>query len=321
MNRGADKKMEISAIVCTYNRASYLMDAVESLFDQSLDKDAFEVIVVDNASTDDTKKVCDGFLKAHKNFRYVYEPKKGLSNARNAGIERAKGRFVAFTDDDAKADKDWLKTIVNAFNAALPTPACVGGRIFLEWEDKKPVWFPDRLLGYLGYLDYGPVPFFLGPDKTLFGGNVAFKRDIIKEVNGFNAGLGRTPDGLLSNEEIKVFKILRQKKYPLYYAPDAVVYHRVPAQRATEEFLYRRSLWQGVSDLMMLKDEKGFFSICAGMLLSLLKFAAISGIAAFARLAADKKKIVFLTAMINYHLGFSIKGAGHVLGIYKGRQG
>ncbi|MEK6531631.1 MAG: glycosyltransferase family 2 protein [Deltaproteobacteria bacterium] len=320
MDKGADKT-EISAIVCTYNRASYLRDAVESLFSQSLDEDAFEVIVVDNASTDDTKKICDRFLKGHKNFRYVYEPNKGLSNARNAGIERAKGRFVAFTDDDARADRDWLKCLVNAFNAANPPPASVGGRIFLEWEDKKPGWFPDELLGYLGRLDYGGAPFFLGPDKTLFGGNIAFKTDIIKEVNGFDAGLGRTPDGLLSNEEIKVFKILRQKNYPLYYAPDAVVYHRVPAQRATEEFLYRRSLWQGVSDLVMLKEEKGFFSICAGLLLSLLKFAAISGVAAFARLATDKKKIVFLTAMINYHLGFSIKGAGYILGLYKGRQG
>ncbi len=312
------EQIEISAIICTFNRAAYLPQAVRSLLQQS--EGAFEVIVVDNASTDDTRKICEGFLRTHGNFRYVYEPKKGLSNARNAGIEHAKGRFVAFIDDDARAEQDWLETILAAFKTIVPRPASVGGRIFLEWEGEKPEWFPDEFLGYLGHLDYGATPFFLGPDKTLFGGNIAFKKDIIKEINGFDAKLGRTREGLLSNEETKVFKMLNQRHYPVYYEPDAIIHHMVPRERATEDFLYLRSLWQGVSDMVLLREEKRFFSIWARMMLSLFKFAAISGIAVFARLAGNKKKNVFLNAMLNYHRGFSIKGAGYILGLRKGRQ-
>jgi glycosyltransferase involved in cell wall biosynthesis len=121
-------KPELTILVCTHNRAELLSGVLESLGNQSLGRERFEVIVVDNASTDDTPAVADRCAKQGKlQARYVREPELGLDAARNRGIREARGEIVAFLDDDARARYDWAEAVLDGFSRH--DAPIVGGRI------------------------------------------------------------------------------------------------------------------------------------------------------------------------------------------------
>ena len=125
--------VQISVVIPTHNRARYLSLTIQSLLDQGLPRSDFEIIVVDNRSTDSTKQVIDGFGGGDL-VRYVFEPALGASRARNTGWGHARGRYVAFLDDDVIASPAWLENILGAFETLQPTPGCVGGRVDPIWE-------------------------------------------------------------------------------------------------------------------------------------------------------------------------------------------
>src|SRR5688500_3715638 len=102
---------DISVIICTYNREQYLVEAMQSLVEQDFDRTRFEVIVVNNNSRDNTEKVCRDFIATHTECQLYYynEPEQGSSAARNKGARHAKGSLLIFMDDDAVAEKDFLK--------------------------------------------------------------------------------------------------------------------------------------------------------------------------------------------------------------------
>src|SRR5882724_6993780 len=132
----------ISVAICTFNRSQYLGAAIESLANQTLDHMLYEVIVVDNNSTDATNQVVEEAVRHHTNLdlRYVNESVQGLSAARNRAAQEAQGDFVAYLDDDAHAEPAWLGATLNAFQTLKPVPACVGGRIYPDWEGGVPDW-------------------------------------------------------------------------------------------------------------------------------------------------------------------------------------
>ena len=171
--------MRISAVICTHNRAHYLRTAIQSLADQTLNKDRFEILVVDNGSTDATREVVTSEYSGVANLRYVYEPKLGHSQARNTGWQNAAGEYIAFLDDDAIASPEWLERIVDAFDTVHPKPACLGGRIDPIWEVPRPAWLPDSLVTFLAVLNYSDDAFFLKPKQYLIGANIAFTREAI----------------------------------------------------------------------------------------------------------------------------------------------
>ena len=132
----------LSVIIPAHNRASYLSKSIESVLNQSLDRDSYEIMVVDNASSDNTEEVVSSF--SEQGVRYVFEERLGLSYARNTGIESASGRYVAFLDDDAVADASWLESIVNFFRD-FPEAGAVGGKVFPIYEKEKPKWLSKDL--------------------------------------------------------------------------------------------------------------------------------------------------------------------------------
>ena len=136
--------MKISAVVCTYNREKYILDSLTSLRDQTLHESLYEIILVDNNSTDATALKCMEFGQnaTHINYHYYKETKQGLSYARNRGIALAQGEFIVFLDDDAVASKNYLEEIVSFFDSHSEVSA-IGGRIFPKYEQPKPVWMPD----------------------------------------------------------------------------------------------------------------------------------------------------------------------------------
>lgn len=243
--------IQISAIICTHNRAEYLSKAVDSLGNQTLNQQLYEILVVDNASTDNTKAYVSKERGVTLNLRYIYEPIPGLNHARNAGWRNARGDFVAYLDDDAIASPTWLETIVNVFNTVIPTPGCVGGRVDPVWGSPPPSWLSDQLIGYLAVVNWSAKPIVLDETRYIAGVNMAFPKHLLAQVGGFQTGIDRVGAKLLSNGDILVERLIRAKGYDCFYHPEIAVQHYVPASRLTKKWFLTRGYWQGVSDVIL----------------------------------------------------------------------
>jgi glycosyltransferase involved in cell wall biosynthesis len=245
-------RIKISAVICTHNRAEYLVKAIESLLEQTLSKGSYEIIIVDNCSTDGTREAVERFL-SEKNVRYIYEPVLGLSHARNTGWRNARGSFVAYLDDDAVASSVWLERIVEVFESVKPMPGCVGGRVLPIWEAARPDWLSDELVTGLTVIDWTERPHVLEDisQEWLAGANLAFPASILKRTGGFVAGLDRAGSHLLSGGDVFLQKQITKEGHDCFYHPEIAVSHLVPRQRLLKRWFVRRYYWQGVSDAVM----------------------------------------------------------------------
>jgi len=241
----------VSVVICTHNRVQNLHDAVESILSQGVDEDFFELLIIDNASTDTTREFIEARAARAPNLKYLAEPTIGLSHARNRGVTEATGQYVAFIDDDAIADPGWLLQIPAAFQAGGTDVGCVAGKIIPIWDVPRPAWLHDALLGYVSVLDASPVGRRLGEGQYPFGANVIYRRDALLRAGGFSPRLGRKGSSLLSNEEILLHHFLKKLGYTTYYEPRISVRHHVPAARLTKRWFKRRAYWQGVSDAVL----------------------------------------------------------------------
>ncbi len=177
---------DISVVISTYNRAHVLPRALESLLDQDHECARYEVVAVDNNSTDGTRRHIEGLAGKVRNLRYVFEPNQGLSHARNAGILVARASLIAFTDDDVRVSRDWLSTIVRLF-AEHPEAACVGGKVLPNWSGPWPRWLTREHWGPLALLDYGDTPFPVDAARRLclVGANCAYRREVFDRIGMF----------------------------------------------------------------------------------------------------------------------------------------
>jgi glucosyl-dolichyl phosphate glucuronosyltransferase len=245
----------ISAIICTYNRSKYLPKAIESLIKQDMDYEKYEIIVIDNNSTDNTPEIVRAYQQKHKNLRYIFEPDQGLSIARNRGAAEARGEYVAYLDDDAMADTSWLSSLEYNFHNLTPPPFCIGGKVYLDWEGETPKWFPEQLLPLYTHLDHGDRALLLNErENTLYlqGANMAFRREIFEGgLNGFLSSIGRKGKSLLSGEETEMIKRLVSLTLPVFYVPDAVVRHIVLPERRTRKYLIKRLIADGITQPLM----------------------------------------------------------------------
>lgn len=237
----------ISAIICTHNREEYLGAAIDSLLQQ--DFSSYEAIVVDNASSDRTRKIVEERL-SHPQLNYVYEEVTGLSVARNTGAKEASAPILAYLDDDAVASPHWLKTLYNAYqnNEKL---AIAGGKVTLLWPDgiASPPWLSSEMAGSLGAYDLGnEVVYITNPGLTPRGLNYSIRRTFLEQVGGFNVKLGRVGKNLLSNEELHMTELALQNGWQVAYLPDAVAAHNVTPERLERTWFLQRSWWQGISE-------------------------------------------------------------------------
>jgi glucosyl-dolichyl phosphate glucuronosyltransferase len=235
---------KMTVLICTHNRAAQLEGALASLEAQSLPKERFEVLVVDNASTDATAEVIQACI-ARRNLRLrsVREMELGLDAARNRGIREAQGEIVAFLDDDARARSDWAAAILEGFERhGAPV---LGGRIDLIWEAERPVWFSDALLKYLIHCDYGVEALEITGPPWLYGTNVAFRKELFQEIGLFRLDLDRKGESLMGGGDTEFFHRARIRGKTLLYLPSMVVGHLVPAKRLTREFFRERLFYSG----------------------------------------------------------------------------
>ena len=238
----------ISAVICTYNRSKYLSKAILSLVGQSMSESAYEIIVVDNGSTDNTRYVVLEVFKGIHNLYYLNEPILGLSQARNTGWRNAKGEYIAYLDDDAIAYPQWLEKILDVFETVRPKPGCVGGKIEPIWEAPRPQWLSDKVIPYLTIIDWSRKPVILKKKEWIAGANMAFPRNLLESVGGFQVNLGREGRNLLSMEEILLRQKIEKSGFYCFYHPEIAVRHHILASRLTKAWFIRRSFWQGISE-------------------------------------------------------------------------
>jgi glycosyltransferase involved in cell wall biosynthesis len=235
--------IRLSLIVCTYNRADSLRETLQSLRSLNVDRLEGEIILVDNNSSDGTREVVDGFLPhAPLPSRYLFEPRQGLSHARNAGIDAATGDVLVFCDDDVLVDAAWLQEIAHAF--AQENPAALGGKILPKWQAPPPHWLGPALHGFLALLDHGDAPIRMA-EPILWGANLAVRRDVFDTIR-FHGGLGRSGDKLYNGEDSELLQQLIERDERVIYWPRAVVHHNIPAQRLTKSY-FRKWHWDAGS--------------------------------------------------------------------------
>lgn len=233
----------LSIAVCTYNRADVLPKCLESLVDQTTTPELFEVLIIDNNSTDETKKIALDFCGKNTNFKYIFEEKQGLSQARNRAIDEAKGEFLAYIDDDAIADREWVKNILDAIKTDSSMVA-FGGPIYPWYNSEKPKWFKDEFgLHSLGdkhlQLSLQNYPFGLS------GSNMIFKKEILNKYHGFSAEYGMNGGKIAFGEESFLFNKMLKNNENIQYFPEIFVHHLVSDKSYSLKEAFKRSIQNG----------------------------------------------------------------------------
>lgn len=238
----------ISAVICTHNRCKLLKSAILSLHEQTILTDEYEIIVVNNASTDDTATLLKNMKEEVSNLTIVFESEIGLSVARNNALQIARGRYIAFLDDDAIAANDWLEKIVLCFEQQSDAVVMVGGPVVPIWEVTPPPWLTIRMKDSLAIVDWSETKHTLRDNEWLVGTNMAFRKDCFKYIAGFDHHLGRQSQSLLSMEEEYLRLRLLTEGRTAYYDPDIMVSHFIPRERLKRRWFLRRFYYQGVSE-------------------------------------------------------------------------
>jgi glycosyltransferase involved in cell wall biosynthesis len=238
---------DISVVVPTYNRSRLLGRTLDSLVAQRTDSLRYEILVVDNCSTDDTREVAKSFARRFPALRYLFEPRQGVSHARNTGIAAARAPIVALIDDDVEADRSWINEILRVF-AAQPDIDCVGGRILGRYDEEPPP-------AWLTPLHWGPVALQAEKGVTrhidanhasacLMTANFAARRAAFEDVGGFSPEFFRDED-----REIQL-RLWAAGKRGLY-VPEIIVSTRVPRERLTKGYHRRFHIRAGASHARM----------------------------------------------------------------------
>lgn len=244
--------IDVSLIIPTHDRADSLERAIRSAADQELSPERYEIIVVDNASLDNTARVverCQKELKSH-HCRYVLEERLGLQHARHAGASVASGSVLVFTDDDATFDAGWLSAYVRAFDEH-PEMAAAGGPVKPVWEEPPPEWLrslmgDEKVFPMLSLVERHDE-LRIGPSEYFYGVNMAIRRDVLFAAGGFHPeAVGKE---WLGDGETGLNRRLHEEGHPVGYVPEALVYHHIPSRRMTVEYLCHRMANEGACDV------------------------------------------------------------------------
>lgn len=235
--------MLFSVVICSYNRLDHVLASVESAVHQTLAPTDYEVIVVDNASTDGTAEAIEKLINQYPNLRYIYEERLGLATARNTGWQAAQGTYVAFLDDDAKAESNWLETAKGLIERNPTNLRCVGGPIHPFYTSPKPDWWLDKY----EIRTRGDVQRHLRKGEFFSGSNMIWLREALEKYGGFESSAGMKGNQLGMGEETGLFRrVWEGEESPVFlYSPDLRVYHWVPPEKMTMRYILKRATANG----------------------------------------------------------------------------
>jgi glycosyltransferase involved in cell wall biosynthesis len=249
---------KISVILCTYNRCHSLAKALDSVAVSKLpDSIDWEVLVVDNNSSDQTREVVERFCRRHSDrFRYLFEPQQGKSHALNAGIRESRGEILAFIDDDVTVEPMWLQNLTAPLQDREEV-AGSGGRILPAHAFSAPRWLalsgPYAMGGILyAHFDLGDEAKEL--EQPPYGTNMAIRKKMFDKYGYFRTDMGPCPGSEIRNEDTEFCRRLLAGKERLRYAPSAIVYHEVPLNRISKKFFLK--WWFDYGRALIRETEK-----------------------------------------------------------------
>jgi len=234
-----NEQLDISVILCTYNRCSMLPQALESILTQNKSDIRYEVIVVDNNSQDETRAVVESLIeRGHSNLRYLLESRQGVSYARNTGIENTRAPIIAFFDDDERVAPDWVAIIKRAFDEH-PEVDFVGGKVLPRWEAEPPPWLASNSdWSPVALIDCGDAPFYSNAENPvcLITANLAMRRHAFDKIGLFDPTLQRVKDSIGSMEDHELLMRLWRIGGQGLYVHDMVVEAEVPIERVSKAY-------------------------------------------------------------------------------------
>lgn len=236
----------LSIIVCTYNRDKYLYGALKCIAENGFPADAYEIILVNNMSTDNTEAECQRFGHDYPdvNFHYFVETSQGLSFARNRGIKESRGETLLFLDDDSYIQQDYLKNLQRQLNDH-PEADAFGGKIDPIFESgEAPKWLSKWNYSWVSAIDIGDKVCQFEGKAFPIGANMGIRKAMLEKTGVFNTQLGRSKKNLMGGEEKDLFERIQQQEGLIYYFPDVIVNHVIPPTRTTKDYVKR--LGEGV---------------------------------------------------------------------------
>ncbi|AEH36977.1 glucosyl-dolichyl phosphate glucuronosyltransferase [Halopiger xanaduensis] len=302
--------MKVSVVICIYSmdRFEAFSEAVESVLDQTYEP--VETILIVDGNQTVYERVEEEWGGHERITVYCNDENVGLSMSRNRGAELANGDVIAFLDDDAVADEQWVKELVSVYEEH--DVEAVGGKMVPQWVAGKPTFLPEEfywLVGvtYRGFPNEGAV-------RNTFGSNISFRADVLSELGGFDPNLGRKSGKHVQGEETELAARLRTElNGTLYYTPDAKVKHKIFDYRTRFPWLAKRAFWQGYSKHVMKRlvpasgaDETAFLKRLV------LKFVA-ERVANLFR-TPDKSKVLQLWAIFVFTVAV---GLGYIYGMVR----
>ena len=238
----------VSVIVSTRNRAHYLGDSLQALAAQRCTR-PFEVVVVDNGSTDGTAGLLDEWTRRDARFVRTYEPRLGLSCGMNAGIRIARAPLLMFTDDDTLVDPDWIATYLDFFDRRNDDFMIVGGTQFPVPHDLGPwpAWFGEAAFPDVTLLQYASERALQAPEYV-WGANMAVPRRIFERCGGWNENVGPRGTDKTTFEDTDFQDRVRAAGGTVWYCPAAVIKHRVDRRTITPRRIYASAFARGRND-------------------------------------------------------------------------
>ena len=233
----------ISVIIATHNRRQLLGETLEALARQDWPRGELEVLVVDNASTDETSGMVAAFAARPDvpSLRLLHEARPGKSHALNQAVGVARGRILACTDDDVLPDPGWVRAIIEAMDSTGAD--FVVGRIRPRWETPPPAWVSPRLFGALAVPDNGPERFEirrgLNEQAMSVGANMAVRAGVVRQIGGWRGDLGKLQHTLRTGEDHEFYLRMLRAGMRGVYQPRASVAHFVPAERLRRGYFLR----------------------------------------------------------------------------------
>ena len=247
--------MDLSIALSTYNRSSVLANALEKLSVQETNGIDYEILVIDNNSTDNTKQVVSSFIERDSHFRYVFEKRQGLSYARNAGIEAAKSDLIVFCDDDVEVSPTWVQKNYEA-SLKFPDADYIGGRVLPIWGGPTPPWVRQTMAPF-ALSDLGDEAFIVSPKKPhcLVGASLAVRRRAFAKAGLFSIETQRVKNSIGSTEDFDwQIKVWAYGGHGVY-VPDIVCATEVPRDRLSKSYHRRWHLGHGKFNAIARRPE------------------------------------------------------------------
>ena len=236
----------VTIAIPTHNRARTLRETLDSLKAIAIpDGAAIECVVIDNASTDETPRIVEEMANSAPPFliRGVREPRQGSSFARNRAVDEARGDFIVFLDDDATADREWLRAMLSALENRGLDAAC--GLVLPRWSMPPPPWLGPRLWVKLAVHDRAAIGSAPTDENEVLGNyfsaNVGFRRSAFERFGRFREDLGVVGKNPMSGEDTELFARIITRGGKMGFVPDAIVHHLIGPERMTAEYLRRKS--------------------------------------------------------------------------------